>query len=127
MRLEPFWIDAHPVTNGEYLAFMEDGGYRRPELWADEGFTFVQEEGIEAPKEWAQGADGWTERFFDRVRPLDPDRPVCHVCYWEADAFARWAGKRLPTEFEWEAAATWDPVASTGSPGAPWGKATRAA
>jgi iron(II)-dependent oxidoreductase len=112
VELAPFWIDAAPVTNGEFRAFVEDGGYTRPELWQEEGFRWIREEGIGSPKEWKEAGSGWTERFFDRIRPLDPERPVCHVCYWEADAYARWAGKRLPTEFEWEAAATWDPLAA---------------
>jgi iron(II)-dependent oxidoreductase len=120
VELAPFWIDAAPVSNGDFLAFMQDGGYQRPELWNDEGFAWISQQGITAPKAWRRGDGDWTERFFDRVRPLDPDRPVCHVCYWEADAFARWAGKRLPTEFEWEAAATWDPVAGSRQ-AYPWG------
>lgn len=118
--LDPYWIDAAPVSNGEFLAFMEDGGYTRPELWNEEGFAWIREQWIDAPRGWAPGRNGWTERFFDRIRPVDPHRPVCHVCYWEADAWARWAGKRLPTEFEWEVAATVDPA--TGYRSAfPWG------
>ena len=88
---------------------MEDGGYARAALWEPEGWEWIQEQGIDAPRHWERSGAGWSERYFDAVRPLDPSRPVCHVCFWEADAFARWAGKRLPTEFEWEAAATWDP------------------
>jgi iron(II)-dependent oxidoreductase len=111
VELAPFWIDAAPVTNDEFLAFLEDGGYSREELWDTRGWAFVREHGIEAPRHWSPSREGWRERFFDAEGPLRADRPVCHVCYWEADAFARWAGKRLPTEFEWEAAATWDPQA----------------
>lgn len=119
--LAPFWIDAAPVTSGEYLAFMEDGGYQRDELWDAGGLAWIRDQGIEAPRHWSRSTDGsWNERFFDLRRPVARDRPVCHVCYWEADAYARWAGKRLPTEFEWEAAASWDP---TGGPRRrfPWG------
>ena len=118
--IEPFWIDAHPVTNAQYLAFVEAGGYANDEVWSEAGRRWRDTEGLVAPKYWVEGADGWTERFMDRVIPLDPRRPVIHVCYWEADAFARWAGKRLPTESEWEAAASWDP--ETGSARLhPWG------
>jgi len=109
--LPPFWIDAAPVTNGDFLEFMDDGGYTRAELWDATGWSWISEQGIEAPRHWERDGEGWTERYFDSTGPVDPRRPVCHVCYWEADAFARWAGKRLPTEFEWEAAATWDPHA----------------
>jgi iron(II)-dependent oxidoreductase len=118
--LDPFWIDAHPVTNGEYLAFVEDGGYRDDDAWSGAGRAWRDEGGLTAPKYWTHERDAWCERFMDRVVPLDPRRPVVHVCYWEAEAYARWAGKRLPTEFEWEAAATVD--FSTGERTAfPWG------
>lgn len=109
VELAPFFIDVHPVTNGTYLEFLEAGGYDDPTHWSDEGWAWRQEEGLAAPKYWTLDDDGWSERFMDRVVELDPQRPVCHVCYWEADAYARWAGKRLPTEFEWETAAAWDP------------------
>jgi iron(II)-dependent oxidoreductase len=121
VELSPFWIDAAPVTNGEFLSFMEDAGYSRPELWDPRGWAFVREHGIEAPRHWRRAEEGWMERYFDAEGPVVGDRPVCHVCYWEADAFARWAGKRLPTEFEWEAAATWDPQTGT-QLRHPWGE-----
>jgi iron(II)-dependent oxidoreductase len=119
-QLAPFWIDVTPVTNARYLDFMEAGGYRRRELWSDEGWRWLEEAGVSAPKHWSRTADGWTTRIMDLVRPLDPARPVCHVCYHEAEAYARFAGKRLPTEAEWEAAASWDAAAGTARR-YPWG------
>jgi gamma-glutamyl hercynylcysteine S-oxide synthase len=119
-RLAPFWIDVAPVTNAGYLAFMEAGGYRRRELWSDQGWRWLEEAGVSAPKHWSRTADGWTTRTMDLVRPLDPARPVCHVCYHEVEAYARFAGKRLPTEAEWEAAASWDP-ATGAARRYPWG------
>jgi len=113
VELAPFWIDAHPVTNGEYLAYIEDGGYDRADHWAKEGWAWRQSAQITAPKHWTQTGGVWSERFMDRTDALNPRRPVCHVDYWEADAFATWTGKRLPTEVEWEAAASWDPEHGT--------------
>jgi iron(II)-dependent oxidoreductase len=120
VRLEPFWMDVHPVTNGEYLEFVEKGGYDEASVWSRAGWAWRTEANLSAPLYWTRGPEGWAERFMDRVEPLDPRRPVCHVCYWEADAFARWAGKRLPTESEWEAAASWD-GASAVKRAYPWG------
>jgi iron(II)-dependent oxidoreductase len=120
ISLDPFWIDASPVTNGEYLAFLEDGGYETESVWTPKGWSWKNEAGLAAPKYWARTDDGWTERCMERIAPLDPLRPVCHVCYWEAEAYARWAGKRLPTELEWEAAASWDPETREKRP-YPWG------
>lgn len=113
VELPPFRIGAAPVTNGEFLAFVEAGGYRDPAHWSEAGWSWLREAGVEAPQFWARGEDGWTVRHFDRVTPLDPQRPVCHVCWHEADAYARWRGMRLPTEHEWEAAASWDPATGT--------------
>jgi iron(II)-dependent oxidoreductase len=109
LTLPPFSIDAHPVTCGEYLSFIDDGGYRRPELWSDAGLAWLQVDGAQAPRYWRLEERRWRERVLDRDREIDPTRPVCHVCWHEADAFARWAGKRLPSEVEWEVAAGWDP------------------
>jgi iron(II)-dependent oxidoreductase len=125
LDLPGFWIDATSVTQGAYLGFMEDGGYRRRELWSAGGLAWLDETGAEAPGNWLRdGRDGWRVRNMDRVRPLPEDEPVVHVSFWEAEAYPRWAGKRLPTESKWEKAATWDPEADGGR-GAkrryPWG------
>ena len=109
--LRPFLIDRTPVTNGQYLAFISDGGYDRKELWSDAGRRWVTESGAVAPKHWFREGGSWFQRTMDLTRAVDPRRPVCHVCYHEAEAFANWSGKRLLTEFEWEAAASWDAVA----------------
>jgi iron(II)-dependent oxidoreductase len=117
VELGAFEIDRLPVTNGDYARFVEDRGYSRPELWRAVGWEWRSREGIERPLYWS--ADG-SERRFDRVADIDPSRPVTHVSWYEADAFARWAGKRLPTEAEWEKAAAWGPFAS-GPRRQPWG------
>jgi iron(II)-dependent oxidoreductase len=122
VQLDPFWIDVTPVTNRAYLRFVEAGGYDDQRLWSAEGWRWRSESGIRAPKHWKRAADGWRTRTMDRERALDPTRPLCHVCYFEAEAFARYAGKRLPTEAEWEAAATWDPIAARAR-AFPWGDA----
>jgi gamma-glutamyl hercynylcysteine S-oxide synthase len=113
VQLPPFWIGAAPVTNAEYLRFVEAGGYDDAAHWSAAGWAWRQEQGLKAPQFWAQGPEGWTVRRMDRVLPLAPDEPVCHVCWHEADAYCRWAGVRLPTEHEWEAAASWDPATGT--------------
>jgi len=120
VELRPFLIDRTAVTNGQYLDFISDGGYDRQELWSDAGRRWVTETGAVAPKHWFRDADSWFHRIMDVTRAVDRARPVCHVCYHEAEAFAKWAGKRLPTEFEWEAAASWHP-ASGRARGFPWG------
>jgi ergothioneine biosynthesis protein EgtB len=105
--LEPFLIASRPSSSGEYEAFIADGGYRRPELWLSEGWAAVQREGWTAPLYWQDAEpDGQRSLFtLAGMQPLDPARPVCHLSFFEADAFARWSGKRLPTEAEWESAA----------------------
>jgi gamma-glutamyl hercynylcysteine S-oxide synthase len=120
IALAAFVIDVAPVTNRQYLAFMDDGGYRRRELWTDEGWAWLEEAGVVAPKYWQENGRGWTMRIMDRTESAENDAPVCHVCAHEAEAYARWAGKRLPTEAEWEAAASWDPVAGL-KHAFPWG------
>ncbi len=122
VTLAPFRIDVTPVTNDQYLAFIADGGYSRPELWSVEGRTWLDESRAEAPRYWSLSDGGWWSRSMDRAEPVDPTRPVCHVSYYEAEAFARWAGKRLPTEAEWEVAATWDSRARRARQ-FPWGDA----
>lgn len=103
--LEPFRLADRLVTNGEWLAFMADGGYARPELWLSEGWALVRAEDWQAPAYWREAADGWRVMGLSGLRPLDPAQPVSHVSYYEADAYAAWAGARLPTEAEWEHAA----------------------
>ena len=104
--LYPFRIASAPVRNGEYLAFIQDGGYRRPEFWLSDGWARAGEEKWQAPLYWLCDDDGSRSVFtLAGVQPLDPEAPVEHVSFFEAAAFAAWAGKRLPTEFEWEALA----------------------
>jgi ergothioneine biosynthesis protein EgtB len=108
--LEPFKLASRLITNGEYLEFINDGGYRRPELWLSAGWDTVQLQGWKAPLYWMENDGSWSITTLGGLRPLDPDEPVCHVSYFEADAFARWAGARLPFESEWEVAADGVPV-----------------
>ena len=105
--IAPFEIGSRPVTNGEMLAFMDDGGYRRPELWLSMGWDWVERTQAEMPLYWQTRPDGGGYRNFTLQGDVqvDPHTPVCHLSYFEADAYARWAGARLPTEFEWELAA----------------------
>jgi iron(II)-dependent oxidoreductase len=118
--LPPFLIDRFPVANSQYLEFINDNGYGRKEFWSDWGHRWLAETGAAAPKYWSRAGDGWITRTMDVTRPLDPTRPVCHVCYYEAEAFAAWAGKRLPSEFEWEVAASWNPSTKRAQT-FPWG------
>jgi gamma-glutamyl hercynylcysteine S-oxide synthase len=118
LELPAFEIDRTPVSNGAYLEFVENGGYTRRELWSEEGWAWREQEGIERPLYW-NAAGGC--RSFERIEPLDPGHPVMHVSWYEADAFARFAGKRLPTEAEWEKAASWDSESGT-KRRFPWGE-----
>lgn len=102
--LPSFFIQTAPVTNAEYEAFIEDGGYNRFDLWLADGWDWVRNHGVKAPLYWHLVNGQWHSYDFGGLAPLDPAAPVCHVSYYEADAYARWKGQRLPTEAEWEAA-----------------------
>ncbi|WP_159732859.1 ergothioneine biosynthesis protein EgtB [Methylosinus sp. Ce-a6] len=109
--IHPFAIADRPVTNGEWLEFVEDGGYRDPSLWLSDGWAAVEREGWEAPAYWERRGDAFLAMTLEGLRSPEPAAPVAHVSFYEADAFARWTGARLPTEFEWEAVAAEEPVA----------------
>jgi ergothioneine biosynthesis protein EgtB len=104
--LPAFRFAARLVTCGEYRAFMEDGGYSRPELWLSDGWNAVKTRGWNAPLYWEKSGTEWRQFTCSGMRKIDEHEPVCHVSYYEADAFARWAGARLPNEFEWELVAS---------------------
>jgi len=104
--LVPYALADRPVSNGEYLEFMRDGGYQRPELWLADGWATVRSQGWSAPLYWRESEGEWRVVTLGGSRPLNPAEPVCHVSYYEADAYATWAGSRLPTEAEWERAAS---------------------
>ncbi|HEY0971431.1 MAG TPA: ergothioneine biosynthesis protein EgtB [Gemmatimonadales bacterium] len=120
VELPAFWIDRTPVTNGDYREFMEAGGYRERAHWTDAGWAWLRQERVEAPRHWRRVGGEWHARTMDREGPVPADHPVCHVSCHEAEAYARWAGGRLPTEHEWEVAATWDPAAGRARR-FPWG------
>lgn len=104
--VNPFRLADRCVTKGEWQDFILDGGYERADLWLADGWTTIQREGWRAPHYWEERDGAWMQMTLGGIRPIDPAAPVAHVSYYEADAFARWAGKRLPSEFEWEHAST---------------------
>jgi iron(II)-dependent oxidoreductase len=125
VRVSPFEISRAPVTNEQFRSFVDDGAYRRQELWSEEGRRWLDETGAEHPVYWSRVGDEWHHRRFDKTSPLNPHAPVIHVSWYEAEAYCRWAGRRLPTEAEWEMAASAEPDA-TGTTGRkrlyPWGE-----
>ncbi|MFJ9459674.1 ergothioneine biosynthesis protein EgtB [Kitasatospora sp. NPDC101447] len=118
--LPAFLLDTTPVTNAAYQRFIADGGYDDPRWWTPEGWTHRQQAGLSAPLFWQHRDGEWLRRRFGVVEPVAPDEPVLHVSWYEADAYARWAGRRLPTEAEWEKAARHDPATGR-SRRYPWG------
>jgi iron(II)-dependent oxidoreductase len=115
-----FAIDTVPVTNGAYQRFITAGGYDDPRWWHEAGWAHRVEAGLTAPRFWQRDGDGWLRTRFSVVEPVPADEPVVHVSWYEADAYARWAGRRLPTEAEWEKAARFDPATGR-SRRFPWG------
>jgi ergothioneine biosynthesis protein EgtB len=103
--LNPHALADRLVTNADWLGFIADRGYQRPELWLSDGWAWVREQAVAAPLYWQQDGERWLRFGLDGLKPIEPAEPVCHISYFEADAFARWAGARLPNEAEWEAAA----------------------
>jgi iron(II)-dependent oxidoreductase len=120
VEVRSFFIDRAPVTNVAFARFVDDGGYASQKSWSTAGWDWLQAEGASAPLHWQRADGGWERVRFGHVEPVPPDEPVQHVSYHEAEAFASWAGKRLPTEAEWERAATWDE--RRGKSRFPWGR-----
>jgi ergothioneine biosynthesis protein EgtB len=108
--IQSFRLASRPVTNAEYLSFMQDGGYERPELWLSMGWATVQQQSWQAPLYWQEQDQAWWQYTLAGLRQVDPAEPLTHISYFEADAYARWAGARLPTEAEWEVAAMTVPI-----------------
>ena len=106
--LEDYSIDVYPVTNRQYMEFIDDGGYKTYKYWLSDGWEKVKENGWEAPMYWERKDQKWYVQNFAGLGEINPNQPVCHVSYYEAEAYCKWAGKRLPTEAEWEKAACWN-------------------
>ena len=109
IKLDPFWIDIMPVTNADFITFMAAGGYMTAELWSAEGWDWARANQVRTPRHWFWDDGGWWTRWMDRDMPLDLACPVGCISRYEAEAFAAFVGKRLPSQVEWEAAASWDP------------------
>ncbi|HEY7816458.1 MAG TPA: ergothioneine biosynthesis protein EgtB [Nakamurella sp.] len=120
VHVDAFWLDTVPVSNADYQHFLADGGYADRRWWDPAGWDHVQRVGLSAPLFWRRDGRDWVRRRFGRTDVVPPDEPVLHVCWYEADAYARWAGRRLPNEAEWEKAARHDPTTGT-SRQYPWG------
>ena len=127
VEVRPFAIARAAVSNAEYAAFVEAGGYRDARYWNEAGRAWLQQSGLDCPRYWRRASDGWEMRRFDRWEALPPDAALIHVCWHEARAWCRWAGRRLPTELEWEVAAAGQPDADGGLSDKkrryPWGDA----
>ena len=119
--LEPFRISSTPVTNAQFQAFVDDGGYRRREVWSAQGWDWRRRARVDHPLFWIADGRRWGEQVFDEVVPLRPWHPVVCVSWWEAEAWCKWARRRLPTEAEWEMAASFDPK-TRGKRRFPWGE-----
>lgn len=120
VHVDAFWIDTVPVSNGDYIGFIEADGYNDGRWWSERGWAHRHDQSLEHPQFWQRDATGWNRVRFGRREVLPLDEPVQHVCWFEAEAYANWAGKRLPTELEWEKAASWDPESAV-KRRFPWG------
>ncbi len=123
VQVAPYVIDTVPVSNGDYLRFVTGGGYQDPQWWSEAGWAHVQKASLTGPRFWELVDGEWWQLRFGSRELLPLDEPVMHVCFYEAEAYAKWAGKRLPTEEEWEFAARFDPATGR-TRRFPWGDET---